>query len=138
MKGLLKRIFLFLTCFLLLFLFLTPKNSALSVTEEECKQKENIDEEIACWESLLNEEGARKLTLQSEIDKFNTSIALTIARITQTVAQINELEKEIAATYPLRRIGKPEDIAKAVIFFASDQADWITGQVLHVGGGNRM
>ena len=48
------------------------------------------------------------------------------------------LEKEIAATYPLRRIGKPEDIAKAVIFFASDQAEWITGQVLQVGGGNRM
>ena len=49
-----------------------------------------------------------------------------------------ELEKELAATYPLRRIGKPEDIARAVIFFASDQADWITGQVLQVGGGNRM
>ncbi len=49
-----------------------------------------------------------------------------------------ELEKEISATYPLRRIGKPEDIAKAVIFFASDQAEWITGQVLQVGGGNRM
>jgi 3-oxoacyl-[acyl-carrier protein] reductase len=48
------------------------------------------------------------------------------------------LEKEIAATYPLRRIGQPEDIAKAVIFFASDQAEWITGQVLQVGGGNRM
>jgi 3-oxoacyl-[acyl-carrier protein] reductase len=49
-----------------------------------------------------------------------------------------ELEKEIAATYPLRRIGQPEDIAKAVTFFASDQAEWITGQVLYVGGGNRM
>jgi len=49
-----------------------------------------------------------------------------------------ELENELAATYPLRRVGKPEDIAKAVIFFASDQAEWITGQVLQVGGGNRM
>jgi NAD(P)-dependent dehydrogenase (short-subunit alcohol dehydrogenase family) len=44
----------------------------------------------------------------------------------------------IAATYLLRRIGEPEDIAKAVIFLASVQADWITGQVLYVGGGNRM
>ena len=49
-----------------------------------------------------------------------------------------ELEKTIAEGYPLRRTGKPEDIANAVIFFASEQADWITGQVLHVGGGNRM
>jgi len=38
----------------------------------------------------------------------------------------------------MRRIGKPEDIANAIIFFASVQADWITGQVLYVGGGNRM
>ena len=49
-----------------------------------------------------------------------------------------ELEKSLAESYPLRRIGQPEDIAKAVIFFASRQADWITGQVLYVGGGNRM
>lgn len=49
-----------------------------------------------------------------------------------------ERENELAKTYPLRRLGKPEDIANAAIFFASVQADWITGQVLFVGGGNRM
>lgn len=97
MRSLLKKIFLALVCVALLF-FLIPNHSILSVTEEECKQKqnENIDEGIACWESLLGEVGERKITLRSEIDKFNTSIALTIAKITQTVAQINELEKEIA------------------------------------------
>jgi 3-oxoacyl-[acyl-carrier protein] reductase len=35
-------------------------------------------------------------------------------------------------------VGRPEDIANAVIFLASEQADWITGQVLYVGGGNKM
>jgi len=49
-----------------------------------------------------------------------------------------EREKNLAGTYPLRRLGRPEDIANAVIFMASVQADWITGQVLFVGGGNRM
>jgi 3-oxoacyl-[acyl-carrier protein] reductase len=44
----------------------------------------------------------------------------------------------LAKTYPLRRIGTPEDIASAVVFFASRQANWITGQVLYVGGGHRM
>jgi len=48
------------------------------------------------------------------------------------------MEKEIAAQYPLRRIGRPEDIARAALFFASNQAEWITGQVLQVGGGNVM
>ncbi len=50
----------------------------------------------------------------------------------------NDIEENLAKTYPLRRLGKPEDIANAVIFMASAQADWITGQVLYVGGGNRM
>lgn len=39
---------------------------------------------------------------------------------------------------PLRRIGRPEDIANAVVFFASAQASWITGQRLYVGGGHNM
>jgi 3-oxoacyl-[acyl-carrier protein] reductase len=46
--------------------------------------------------------------------------------------------ESLAKTYPLRRIGVPEDIASAAVFFASRQADWITGQVLQVGGGHRM
>jgi len=39
---------------------------------------------------------------------------------------------------PLRRIGRPEDIANAILFFASNQAAWITGQRLYVGGGHNM
>lgn len=39
---------------------------------------------------------------------------------------------------PMGRIGRPEDIANAVLFFASEQAGWITGQVLTVHGGHRM
>jgi 3-oxoacyl-[acyl-carrier protein] reductase len=39
---------------------------------------------------------------------------------------------------PLRRIGRPDDIANAVIFFASNQSSWITGQRLYVGGGHNM
>ena len=35
----------------------------------------------------------------------------------------------------MRRLGTPEDIASAVLFFTSDQASWITGQVLSVDGG---
>ena len=35
----------------------------------------------------------------------------------------------------MRRIGRPDDIANAVLFFASEQAGWITGQTLAVTGG---
>jgi 3-oxoacyl-[acyl-carrier protein] reductase len=41
----------------------------------------------------------------------------------------------VAAAYPLRRLGVPEDIAGAVAFLLSDQASWITGQTLVLDGG---
>lgn len=47
-------------------------------------------------------------------------------------------EAALIADIPLRRIGRPEDIANAVVFFASQQAGWITGQLLFVNGGHRM
>jgi 3-oxoacyl-[acyl-carrier protein] reductase len=47
-------------------------------------------------------------------------------------------EKHLIPDIPLKRVGKPEDIANAVLFFASKQADWITGQLLFVHGGHRM
>ena len=39
---------------------------------------------------------------------------------------------------PMRRFGKPEDVAAAVVFLASDSAAYITGQVLSVDGGLAM
>ena len=45
--------------------------------------------------------------------------------------------KRIAAL-PMQRQGRPEDIGKAVVFFASDDAGWITGQSLNVDGGQVM
>jgi 2-hydroxycyclohexanecarboxyl-CoA dehydrogenase len=49
-----------------------------------------------------------------------------------------EMQARIAKAYPLRRIGKPEDVAGAVVFLASDAASFITGQTLSVSGGYTM
>jgi 3-oxoacyl-[acyl-carrier protein] reductase len=46
-----------------------------------------------------------------------------------------EGQKRLVESIALRRLGKPEDIVHAVLFFASDQANWITGQTLSVSGG---
>jgi len=46
-----------------------------------------------------------------------------------------EGQRRLVESIALKRLGAPEDIAHAVLFFASDQAGWITGQVLSVDGG---
>lgn len=43
--------------------------------------------------------------------------------------------KKVAKTIPLKRMGQPQDIANACIFFASNMAEWITGSSLEVHGG---
>jgi NAD(P)-dependent dehydrogenase (short-subunit alcohol dehydrogenase family) len=44
-------------------------------------------------------------------------------------------DEALAAQYPLRRLGTPEDVAAAALFLVSDAASWITGQVLILDGG---
>jgi NAD(P)-dependent dehydrogenase (short-subunit alcohol dehydrogenase family) len=46
--------------------------------------------------------------------------------------------EKLARAYPMGRIGEPQDIANAVLFFASPLSSWITGQVLSVSGGFTM
>jgi 3-oxoacyl-[acyl-carrier protein] reductase len=50
----------------------------------------------------------------------------------------NEFEARMLALTPLGRAGKPEDIASAVAFLASEDASWITGEILVVSGGGGM
>ena len=49
----------------------------------------------------------------------------------------SEMRPQIEAMTPLGRVGKVEEIAAAVVFLASDEASYITGETLHVAGGLR-
>lgn len=46
-----------------------------------------------------------------------------------------EARHRVFASFPLRRLGTPEDVAKAIVFLASEDAAWITGTFLRVDGG---
>jgi 3-oxoacyl-[acyl-carrier protein] reductase len=49
-----------------------------------------------------------------------------------------EFRKRAAEITPVRRVGKPEDIAGVIAFLVSDEASFVTGQTLYVDGGRRL
>ncbi len=46
-----------------------------------------------------------------------------------------KMKKELLNQFPMNRIGKPKDTAKLIGFLASEDAEWITGQIIHSEGG---
>lgn len=50
----------------------------------------------------------------------------------------SDFRRMLEAQTPLGRIAQPEDIARAAVFFASDDAGWVTGQILMLAGGQRQ
>jgi 3-oxoacyl-[acyl-carrier protein] reductase len=53
------------------------------------------------------------------------------------MADWDQFKKQLLPRTPLGRIGQPQDIATVVSFLASDDAGWITGQIIPVAGGLR-
>jgi len=74
----------------------------------------------------------------AELGPYGVTVNVVSPGPIQTGYITPEGVKAIIPEIPLRRVGNPEDIANAVLFFASEQANWITGQLLFVHGGHRM
>jgi 3-oxoacyl-[acyl-carrier protein] reductase len=89
--------------------------------------------------------GASKYALESysraaaaELGRFGITVNVMSLGPIQTGWIAPELERSVEATTPLGRAGQPEDVADAMLLLAAEQARWITGQVIYVGGGHRM
>ena len=74
----------------------------------------------------------------AELGPFGITVNSVAPGPVQTGYIPPEMEKELEADIPLRRIGQPEDIADVILFLASEQARWVTGQLIFVHGGHRM
>lgn len=85
---------------------------------------------IGFTKALAREVASRNITVNAVAPGFIPTAL--------TVDLPEELKKTILDATPLRRMGKPEEIAYAVAFLASDEAAYITGQVLAVDGGMVM
>ncbi len=80
-------------------------------------------------------------SLAREVARFNINVNSVCPGPTDTplLAAVPEKHREaFARATPMRRLAKPSEIADAVLFFASNRSDFITGQVLSVSGGLTM
>ncbi|WP_242222483.1 SDR family oxidoreductase [Bacillus cereus group sp. BfR-BA-01380] len=80
------------------------------------------------------------------IETFTTSIAPAAAKKGITVNAVNpgptdtgamneEVKQHLVTRFPAERIGEPKDAAQLIAFLASEEAAWVTGQVIHSTGG---
>ncbi|MHA7268462.1 SDR family oxidoreductase [Arthrobacter sp. HLT1-20] len=65
------------------------------------------------------------------------AVAPAVVRTKFARALYEGREAEVAAAYPLERLGEPDDVASAVAYLASSDASWVTGQILTLDGGLR-
>ena len=77
----------------------------------------------------------RTLAVELGPDIRVNAIAPAVVKTRFARALYDGREAEVAATYPVGRLGTPEDIGAAVAYLASADADWITAQVLTADGG---
>ncbi|MBF6189021.1 SDR family oxidoreductase [Nocardia farcinica] len=77
----------------------------------------------------------QELAVELGPDLRVNAVAPAVVKTKFATALYEGREQELAGTYPLKRLGVPEDIAGAVAFLLSDDAAWITGQLLVLDGG---
>jgi len=73
-----------------------------------------------------------------ELAQYGITVNTVAPGPVQTGWMSPDVEDRERRSIPLGHVGQPEDVADAIVFFASEQARWITGQLLYVGGGYVM
>ncbi len=73
-----------------------------------------------------------------EFGKYGVTVNIVAPGPIQTGYLSEAQALEIGQGTPLRRVDQPEDVADVILFLASEQAHWLTGQLLYTGGGWTM
>lgn len=78
---------------------------------------------------------AMTITMAAELAVEGITVNAVGPGPTDTGWMTPEIKAELLPKHPLGRLGAPDDIARLVTFLASEQAGWITGQIIHTEGG---
>ncbi|MEK4403192.1 SDR family oxidoreductase [Sporosarcina sp. FSL K6-6792] len=78
---------------------------------------------------------ALTITLSAELAPLGITVNAINPGPTDTGWMTEEIKSELTPMFPFGRIGEPKDVAKMIKFLVSDEADWITGQIIHSEGG---
>ena len=103
--------------------------AALATTSVYSATKAAVD---AVTRTLAKELGPRKIRVNS----INPGMVETEGVHAAGIAD-SDFRKQVESQTPLGRIGQPEDIGPVAVFLASSDAGWITGETIHVSGGDR-
>jgi len=128
--------------------------SVLLIAEFICRLQRRDDH----WGRIINLSTDAAQTFANQIsygaskaamEAFTRSIAIEVGHLGVTVNAVapgpvqtgyisESLEEEWSSNIPLGRVGQPEDISNVIVFLASEQACWLTGQVIKVSGGHAL
>jgi 3-oxoacyl-[acyl-carrier protein] reductase len=85
---------------------------------------------VGMSKSLAQEVAGRNVTVNC--------VAPGFVKSAMTDALGEKIREGILEKVPMKKLGTPEDVAACVIYLASDEAGWVTGQTFHVNGGMAM
>jgi 3-oxoacyl-[acyl-carrier protein] reductase len=77
------------------------------------------------------------ISLSAELASYGITVNAVDPGATDSGWMTEEIRQELLPRFPMGRIGQPEDAARLIAFLSSDEAAWITGQVIHSRGGFR-
>jgi NAD(P)-dependent dehydrogenase (short-subunit alcohol dehydrogenase family) len=85
---------------------------------------------LALTKSLAREVGRANITVNA--------ISLGLIETPHDAKWVDENREKLVRLYPMRRLGKTDDVAPMVVFLGSANASWVTGQIISVNGGFSM
>ena len=122
---------------------------ARQIQAEEAKVQQQVSSEISEVKSAASTANAKIADVTTDVGGVKTQVSATQAELQKTIADLKSAKGDLGVQsgliatnaselQALRRLGEPEEVAKAIYFLCSDQSSYVTGAELHIDGGQHV